>query len=133
MLHCREDLAMQSEAAKVVRGGESRNDLLARCKRRRIFIDQLATEVCVLDGKARAAVALPDDSCAALRRARSRVIGRHDGDIYAACARVEVDTAERYAAVRLASLPQHAARLVARQHVEIEQDRNDLRRDSWSH
>lgn len=117
--------------ARVVRSAERRGRLCAQVERRAIFQLDLTAAVTALGGVPARHAAGAARLAAGARRVHQLLMGPHEGDAYAACARATETTANAYAKALSLRLPSDVRFGVERQNAEVEWDCGELRRLRW--
>ncbi len=118
-------------ALRMVDGNERCALLREQIERRLIFQRDLMAAVTELGGDPATHPAPGARLSAAARRVRELLIGPHDGDAYAVCARATETTANAYSKALKLDLPSDVAFGLERQYAEIEWDHCELRRLRW--
>ena len=127
----RNEIITLEEAARVVDGAERRSRLRQQAKRRAIFRRDLALALNALGGVPAQHASGMARLAVGARRIRRLLMGPHDGDAYALCARATERTATAYAKALKLTLPADVRFGVESQYDEIEWDRGELRRLRW--
>lgn len=127
----RSEIMVLAAAARIVHGAERRGRLRAQVERRIVFQHDLAAGVTALGGVPATHASSGTWLAVRGRRVRQVLIGPHEGDAYAACARSTEKTATAYAKVLTLGLPPDVEFGVASQYAEVEWDRRELRRLRW--
>jgi uncharacterized protein (TIGR02284 family) len=118
-------------AARIVSDMERRARLREQIERRLTFQRDLTAGVTALGGVPATRAASGARLAAAARRVRELMIGPHDGDAYAVCARASARTATAYAKALKLQLPADVTFGLERQYAEVEWDCSELRRVRW--
>jgi uncharacterized protein (TIGR02284 family) len=127
----RGEILVLAVAARIIDGADRRARLREQAKRRRVFQRDLSAAVTALGGVPATHAASGARLAVAGRRVRELLLGPHEGDAYADCARATEMTATAYAKALRLALPDDVAFGVERQYGEIEWDRSELRRLRW--
>jgi uncharacterized protein (TIGR02284 family) len=117
--------------ARVLSDAGRRARLRAQVQRRLVFRRDLAAAVTALRGEPAERAPLGVRLAAGARRIQTLLIGPHEGDAYAVCARATEATANAYAKALRSRLPADVTFGIERQYVEVEWDRRELRRLRW--
>lgn len=118
-------------AARIVDDAERHARLRQQVERRLTFQRDLTAAVSTLGGVPAMYAAGGAMLAARARRVRELMIGPHDGDAYAVCARATERTETAYSKALKLRLPADVAFGLERQSTEIEWDRRELRRLRW--
>jgi uncharacterized protein (TIGR02284 family) len=124
----RNEVMALEAAADIVDGAERRARIREQVGRRLIFQRDVARAVVALGGVPATRGSGIARLTAAARGIRKLLIGAHEGDAYAVCARAAEKTAAAYAEALATALPADVRFGVERQYAEIECDRSELRR-----
>ena len=127
----RNEVVVLHAAIGIIDGAERRSRLREQVKRRAIFQRDISAAVVALGGVPTGSASPFARLTAAARGVRERLIGPHEGDAYAACARATEKTAAAYAKALTGALPADVRFGVEQQYAEIECDRSELRRLRW--
>ena len=115
-------------AALVVQGSEARRRLLHQVLRRGVFEGDLSTAITALGGRPTRKGSYRAKVTAAARRIRQILVGGHEGDAYAACARATERTSAAYTRALRLELPADVRFGVEQELFEIQRDRLELGR-----
>ena len=125
---CYDDMRVQAAASRAVIAGERQHRLEDHVQRRATFIHELGELIEDLGGTARERGSVVELALDSLQRVRHLVIGKHTGDAYTACARVEGKTEDLYEGAMAGGLPDYVRLVVERQHAEISSNSQEFRR-----
>ena len=127
----RGEIMVLNTALRSMDGGERRARLREQLERRLSFQREVMAAVTALGGVPATHPAPYALLSAAARRVRELLIGPHDGDAYAVCARATETTANAYSKVLKLHLPADVTFGLERQYTQIEWDHRELRRLRW--
>jgi len=127
----RGEIMVLGTALRIVDGSERRALLREQIERRLTFQRELMAEVSELGGDPATHPAPHARLSAAARRVRELLIGPHDGDAYAVCARATETTANAYSKALKLHLPADVTLGLESQYAEVEWDYRELRRLRW--
>jgi uncharacterized protein (TIGR02284 family) len=135
ILACEEDILVHGAAARTVKDLFARDLFVERTRRRALFVEELSTLIVALAGTPRAGEAEFGQRAGLVRRSLALFRGFlnvfHDGHAYDACIRIEAETERVYNQVLHCRLPAEARTVIARQHLEVADDRAKLRRQPF--
>src|SRR6478736_1692181 len=117
-----------SAAAVVVQGSDARRRLLHQVLRRSVFEGDLSTAIIALGGRPIRKGSYRAKVMAVARRIRQLLVGGHEGDAYAACARATQKTSAAYIRALRLELPADVRFGVEQELFEIQRDRVELGR-----
>jgi uncharacterized protein (TIGR02284 family) len=125
-----ETMALNS-AVRLVDGSERRARLREQAERRLTFQRDLTAAVTALGGAPASHPAAGARLAAGARRVHELLVGPHEGDAYAVCARATEKTATACSMALKLELPADVRFGLERQYAEIEWDHRELRRLRW--
>jgi hypothetical protein len=108
-----------------------RQRLLGQVERREFFRRELGDEIVNLGAPVRTRGSAGPHVADFLRRVRSALVGKHEGDAYRACAKAEAKTEALYVEALRHDLPTATRRTIERQLDEIRSDQRALRLQQW--
>lgn len=117
--------------AGIVDGTDRRARLREQIQRRVVFQRDLTAAVTALGGVPATHATGGARLAAGARRIRHLMIGPHEGDAYATCARATEKAATAYAQALKRQLPADVRFGIERQYAEVEWDHGELRRLRW--
>ncbi|HET7539603.1 MAG TPA: hypothetical protein VFK05_07020 [Polyangiaceae bacterium] len=115
-------------AAVVVQGSEARRRLLHQVLRRRVFEGDLSKAITALGGRPIRKGSYRAKVTAVAQRIRQILVGGHEGDAYAACARATEKTSAAYTRALRLELPADVRFGLEQELFEIQCDRLELGR-----
>jgi uncharacterized protein (TIGR02284 family) len=124
---CKDDITVFDAAARVVGDPTQKERLRIASVARVRFVGDLAMAVIGAGGVPSKHGSLRVAIATWLGRLKTVMGGKHDGDAYARCARVEAQTAELYADALRSPLQDDAHFGVLRQRAEVDRNRRELK------